>query len=91
MTFATHLIEVMRDDARLQKRARVERIFVALSKVDGGCLSSRHATAECTAALAENAVKLIRRAGAVGIEDNARRKALSQLERIERVPAAATQ
>jgi hypothetical protein len=101
--FATHVIEAVRDDARLQKGNALDQLFEALAQVGSACQAIARAVSapravdlsKCPAALKMSVLASVRSAGPVYRDDRARRQALSLIEelkggeKVERVGDAA--
>jgi len=89
-TFATHLIEAIRDDARLQRSKSLDQLFEALGQAHGACQAIGRAVsaprsvdfAQCPAALKMRVMAFVRAVGPVFRDDQARRQALGLLEKL---------
>jgi hypothetical protein len=89
--YATHLVEAIRDDARLQIDRRLAPLFDALAAVEGACAAvARNVAgaretpaADCGPALRQRVIARARSARAVGREFESRRQALWLLEQLD--------
>jgi hypothetical protein len=85
-TFATHVVEAIRDDRRLQVPGRVDLVLAALRRVPEACAaigrvaSSSAAAVDCAPPLNELMLTHVRNAGPVGRDHNSRRQALVLLQ-----------
>ena len=87
--FAALLAGAIRDDRRLQTPAGIEFIFKSLADVSGTCAAVARAVGstaprgpDCPPALYERLLAQARAAKPSGAEDNARRAALTELQRL---------
>jgi hypothetical protein len=95
-TFATHVVETIRDDARLQKGKVLDRILEALSLVPGACQSVARAISaprsedhgRCAVALKVRLLTHIRSAGPIYRDDFARRQALGLIAKLGDTPVS---
>jgi len=88
-SFATLLADAIRDDRRLQTTANVEFILKSVADVGGACAAMARAAVgvapkgpDCPPALSNRILTQARAAKPSAAEDNARRAALRELERI---------
>lgn len=89
--FATHIVETIRDDSRLQKSRALDQTFAALLLVPGGCQALARAIAaprsddyrQCPISLKTRLLAHVRVAGPVYRDDRARRQALALIEKID--------
>jgi hypothetical protein len=85
---ATHLIEAIRDDTRLQFDGRLALLFDALSQVDGACpaiaraVAAARSVAECRPELMQQVITRARAAGVHGREIDSRRNAMWLMEQL---------
>lgn len=90
-TFATHVIEAVRDDARLQRGKSLDQLLAALAQVSGTCQAVARAVAaprsanytRCPVALKMSVLAFVRSAGPVYRDDRSRRQALSLIEKLK--------
>jgi hypothetical protein len=88
-TFATHVIEAVRDDARLQSGKSLDQLLEALARVSGACQAIARTVAaprsadytRCPAALKMSVLMFVKSAGPVYRDDRSRRQALSLIEK----------
>ncbi len=96
-SFATHVVEAIRDDARLQKGKVLDWVLQSMAGVPGSCQSLARVIAaprsddygQCPLALKMRLLTHIRSAGPDYREDNARRQALAVIAKLADTPAAA--
>jgi hypothetical protein len=89
-TFSTHLIEAIRDDARLHAEKRLGPLLASLMKIDGACAPLARAIAAgrtgdgagCPPDLMRSVLAHVRKFGAVEYDANARRRALWALDHL---------
>jgi hypothetical protein len=89
-TFSTHLIEAVRDDARLHAEKRLAPLLTSLTTIDGACATLARTIAAgragdgtgCPPDLMRSVLAHVRKFGAVEYDADARRRALWALERI---------
>jgi hypothetical protein len=89
--YATHLVEAIRDDARLQIDRRIAPLFDALANVEGACAAvARNVAGQreapvsgCGPEMRQRVIARARSARAVGREFESRRQALWLLDQIE--------
>ena len=87
-TFATSVVEAIRDDRRLQAVASLDLIVKSLAVVPGACLavarevSGTAPGSGCPPSVRDRIMARVRTAGLAGREDDARRNALRELDQL---------
>jgi len=85
-SFATQVVEAIRDDRRLQTVASLDQVLKSLAAVRGACMAVAREVAgtapgsECPPSVRDRIMAHARAAGVAGREDDARRNALRELE-----------
>jgi hypothetical protein len=94
--FATHVVEAIRDDTRLQKGKVLDSVLQSMASVPGSCQSLARVIAaprsddygQCPLALKMRLLTHIGSAGPAYREDNARRQAVALIAKLADTPAA---